>query len=246
MEILGNMKMLNKKIVEFLEITTGKGNGYGYGYGYGYGNGYGNGNGYGYGDGKGNGNGSGNGYGYDDGKVNGYGYGNGNGEGIKAINGHDIYFVDEIPTIFTNVHENYAKGFIVENNVCLRHCFIIKSANGLFAHGKTLREAQVALEGKLFEELSVAERINEFVKRFELSKKYPAIDFFNWHNRLTGSCEIGRKTFAKNHNIDIQNDLFTVEEFIDLTENSYGGSIIRQLAKAMGLKARRRNELLRY
>lgn len=43
---------------------------------------------------------------------------------------------------------------------------------------------------------------------------------------------MGRKSFAKNHNIDIDNDVMTVKEFIDLTEDAYCGEIIKDLRKS--------------
>ena len=60
--------------------------------------------------------------------------------------------------------------------------------------------------------------------------KYPNEEFFVWHNRLTGSCEMGRKAFAAEHGIDMS-ATSTVEAFIELTKNAYGGSVIRQLAE---------------
>lgn len=42
---------------------------------------------------------------------------------------------------------------------------------------------------------------------------------------------MGRKSFAKNHGINIDTDKFTVQEFIKITENDYGGTIIKQLKK---------------
>ncbi len=198
----------------------GNGNGYGYGYGNGYGYGYGNGS----GDGFGNGNGNGYGYGY------GYGYGNGNGygDGIKQLNNNIVHSIDGLNTIIKHIKGNVAKGCILNSDFTLTDCYIVKG-NNYFAHGKTLREAQQALEDKIFEDMDVEEKIQLFVKQYEFDKEYPAKEFYEWHHKLTGSCELGRKTFAREHGIDIDNDVMTVKEFIELTENSYGGSIIREL-----------------
>ena len=73
-----------------------------------------------------------------------------------------------------------------------------------------------------------------FLKEFsDLSKKYPARDFYVWHHRLTGSCEMGRNSFVKNGGYDLENDTFTVSEFIEITRNSYGGDIMRQLERRL-------------
>ena len=190
--------------------------------GYGYGNGYGNGG----GNGGGNGSGSASGYGSGNGK--------GNGSGIKNVNGYDIYSVDNTPTIFTHIHGNVAKGYILEKNVILKPCYIVKG-NGYFAHGETLIEAQSALEEKIFDDMDIEGKIELFKEKFsDVNKKYPVKDFYQWHYDLTGSCEMGRKTFAKNHNIDIDNDVMTVKEFMDLTENAYCGEIIKELKESYG------------
>ena len=209
-------------VLKIKQFLSGFSYGYGYGYGDGDGNGYGNGNGYGYG----NGNGNGNGYGY------GYGYGNGYGYGIKSINGYDVYRVDDTPTIFTHIHGNVAKGYILEQNVILKPCYIVKG-NGYFAHGETLREAQSALEEKILDDMDIEEKIELFKDKFPyLNKKYPVKDFYQWHHNLTGSCEMGRKSFARNHNIDIENDMMTVKEFMDLAENAYCGEVIKELKES--------------
>ena len=216
----------------------GNGNGTGYGYGNDYGNGNGTGNGYGNGTGNGNGNGNGTGYGSGTGYGNGTGYGSGTGAGagnsdsIKGINGHNVYHVDGTPTIFTHIRGNVAKGYILERNVILKPCYVAKG-NGYFAHGETLKKAQSALEEKILVNMDVKGKLELFKEKFpDVNKKYAVKDFYQWHHNLTGSCEIGRKSFAKNHNIDIDNDMMTVKEFIKLTENAYCGEVIRKLKGA--------------
>lgn len=226
----------------------GNGNGYGNCYGYGYGNGYGNGDGYGYGYGNGYGYGygddddddddDGDGYGYDDGYddgySNGYGYGNDNG-GIKSINGQTIYLIDSTRTIITHIHGNIAKGYIVVSNAYLKPCYIVKG-NGYFAHGETLNMAREALEQKIITNLDTEAKIEMFCDKFRLGIKYPARDFYDWHNTLTGSCVMGRNAFAANRGIDVDTAKYTVEEFIELTKDSFGGDVICQLAERIGLE----------
>ncbi len=225
------------KINQFLNGSgSGSGNGYDNGNGSGYGDGYGNGDGDGYGYGSGYGYGNGGGYGYGNGNGYGNGYGNGDGygygDGIKNINGYDIYRVDDMPTIFTHIHGNVAKGYVLEQNVILKPCYIVKG-NGYFAHGETLKDAQSALEEKILDDMDIEEKIELFKEKFpDVNKKYPVKDFYQWHHCLTGSCEMGRKNFASNHNIDIENDIMTVKEFMDLTENAYCGEIIKDLKES--------------
>ena len=216
----------------------GDGIGYGRGYGEGSGRGYGDGKGYGrgYGEGRGSGEGSGSGYGSGYGCGDGIGYGRGrgsgggygDGSGIKEINGNKVYIIDNIPTILKNIKGNIARGFLLER-FNLVSCYVVKS-NGYFAHGKTLHEAQEALQEKIYQDMDTNEVINEFLQVFnDKTKEYPAKDFFVWHNRLTGSCFMGRENFCKNHEIDIKKDKMTVDRFIELTLDAYGGNIIRDL-----------------
>lgn len=197
----------------------------GYGGGDGCGNGSGDGYGYGGGDGYGNGNGSGDGYG------NGDGY----DSGIKAVNGHKIYLIDGVPTAITHVHGNIAKGYILRHNVYLEPCYIAKG-DGYFAHGDTIQAARDALENKIIANLNTDERIEKFKESFELSRKYPAKDFYQWHHTLTGSCDPGRRAFAEERGINIETAEYTVEEFINMTKDSFGSKVIRQLAKELGLE----------
>ena len=206
----------------------GDGDSYGHGYGDGDGDGYGFGDGFGDGDGSGHGDGYGHGHGHGSSSSRGYGRGDGEGRGIKKINSHTIHNIDDIPTIITYLKNNIAKGYILQKDLTLKPCYIVKQDN-LFSHGETLKEAMESLREKLFNNLDVDERINVFLKEFEFDKKYLAINFFEWHNKLTGSCLMGREQFCSQHDIDIKKDEFTVAEFIALTENSYGKNVINKL-----------------
>ena len=227
--------MEDVKLKAFLDISSGRGYGSGYGRGdgsgYGRGDGRGDGSGYGRGDGRGDGSGDGSGDGWGDGwgDGSGYGSGDGSGDGLKSINGLSINRIDGVATIIKTIHGNVAAGWIVQGDLTLKECFVVKQ-NNLFAHGATLREAMDALRKKLFQGMPVEERIELFVQEHEAGKLYSNMDFFDWHNRLTGSCEMGRKSFAADNGIDLEGQS-TVEEFIELTENAYGGDVIKQLKK---------------
>ena len=155
------------------------------------------------------------------------GYGSGYGDGLKTINGHPVDMIDDVPTILLRIIGNMARGFIVRDDLSLAPTFVCKQGN-TFAHGETLHKAREALLEKLFDDMPTEERIAAFCKEFKSGVKRPAMDFFSWHHRLTGSCEQGRKEFVRQHSIDINHDELTSEEFFALTRDSYGGSIIRQ------------------
>ena len=234
------------------------GDGSGDGSGYGYGDGSGDGYGYGYGDGDGSdcgsdcgdGSGNGSGYGYGDGSGYGYGYGYGSGchyspdsgygrgysDGILSLCGQRVYQIDDVPTLIDHVHGGVAMGRILREDLTTERCYIVKQGS-LFANGETLRAAMEALRDKLLEGMPLEERIEEFVKAHEWGKAYPSADYYGWHHKLTGSCEMGRSEFAAAHGYKLTADeLLTVEEFIDLTKGSYGGDIIRRLREAYNKK----------
>ena len=225
---------LDEKIKAFLPVSSGDGYGYGSGDGYGYG--YGDGDGYGSGSGDGYGYGYGDGYGYGSGYGYGYGYGSGDGSGygsgIKSFNRKTVYRIDGVNTLIRSVRGNTAHGAIVNNDLTLTPCYIVKQDN-VFAHGETLREAMGALREKLFEDMPEEERIDAFLRETDREKAYPTQYFYDWHHRLTGSCDMGRKQFAHDHGVDLEHGMMTLAEFLELTKDAYGGDVIRKVISKM-------------
>ena len=182
----------------------------------------------GYGDGYGDGSGSGSGYGYGYGDGSGYG----SGDGIPEFNGQRVYQVDGVATLIDSVHRNYAKGRILNRDFTTTDCYIAKVGN-YFAHGETLEQARKDATAKYEENLPTEERIRLFMEQYpDPNVKIPAKELYDWHHKLTGSCATGRNMFAKEHDIDVEHDEFTVCEFIALTENSYGSEVIKQLKES--------------
>ena len=216
----------------------GYGSSTGSGYGFGTGNGFNYNSGKGYGSGHCHGSGLPYGYGYGIGSDSGSGDRHGSGYGynyyydesfygIDSYNGQKAYIIDGVPTLITNIHKRVAKGYILESDLSLVPCYIVKG-NGYFAHGKTVKEAVKALQAKIFENINPEEAIALFMDKFEKGKKYPGTEFFEWHYYLTGSCLMGRESFVKRHELNLEDEI-TVDEFIALCENDYGSEIIKQL-----------------
>ena len=211
--------MLEERIKQFMTVPEN---------GDGSGDGFGSGDGDGDGSGSGSGDGSGDGFGFGDGSGSGDGDGFGFGD-LKTFNRQRVYYVDGLPTLIDAICGNYAKGRIVNADFTTSDCYIAKEGSS-FAHGKTLRAAFQALRDKAMEALPIEERINRFKAEFpDPTAKIPARRLYEWHHVLTGSCEMGRTQFARDHGIDIDTDMFTVREFVELTKNSYGGKVIRML-----------------
>ena len=243
------MEALENKIKKFLatDIGDGSGDGSGSGLGLGLGDGSGSGSGdgtgdgFGFGDGSGSGlgdgsgDGSGDGFGFGDGSGSGLGDGTGDGTGIKVFNGDKVYLVDDIQTIFISIRGNVAKGYILQSDLQLKPCFIVKE-NNKFAHGDTLRDAFTSLHEKLYDDSTEEERIEAFMKKFpNYDTKYGNRDLFTYHHVLTGSCRMGRESFVSDRGLSLDGKT-SVREFVELTKNAYGGDIIKKLPSAYRIK----------
>lgn len=230
--------MLEDKIREFLTISGSYSGGDSCGYGSdeicGYGGGYS------YGEGYRSGRGHGAVYNEDykfEPTTNGYGCGCGNSYdyGLKSINGYTVHIIDNILTIITSVHNNIAKGFVVQTSLQLIPCYIVKDGNK-FAHGDTLHSAFNSLQEKLYDDKTEEERIKAFKKKFpEYDVKYNNKDLFIYHHVLTGSCKMGREAFVTDRGLSLDGKT-SVREFIELTKDSYGGEIIKRLSMAYSIK----------
>ena len=215
---------------------------YGLGYGHGYasacgggsGGGSGDGSGSGYGSGFGSGFGSacgdGSGYGYASGYANASGYG-GSYSGVFRIKSYvrnPVHYIDDIPTIIQSIRGNIAKCLILKPDLTTTPCFVVKVGN-CFAHGSTIKEALTDAQRKHFLTIDEEERLFEFVKSHKWGLEYPDKDFYDWHNKLTVSCKMGRDMFAKEHGREKLDGKHTVEWFVELTKDAYGGEIIKRI-----------------
>ena len=159
-------------VTNFLQVGFGfgKGNcdrdvdGDGYSFGNGISLGVGFGFGYGNGGGIGNGDGFGRGFGSSGGFVDGFSDGDGDGSGLKSINGVELYNIDGVLTGIYCAHGNVAKGFILQR-FAVKPCYIVRDGE-VFAHGKTLKDAEEALREKVMENMDEDEAIARFVEHF--------------------------------------------------------------------------------
>lgn len=220
------MGTLEIRIKAFLSTT--------YGYDCVYGKGDAPGKGYSSGDGDSDGCRYCDGYGSGDGA----GIGCGVGKGVKELNGDNVYLIDGIQTIIKSVHGNIAQGFILNSDLTLQPCYIVKE-NNKFAHGDTLHDAFTSLQEKLYDDSTEEERIEAFIKKFpNYDTPYPNRDLFAYHHVLTGSCRMGRESFCKDKGINLDGST-TVREFVSLTKDSYGSETIRRLPQAYGVNGQK-------
>ena len=242
-----NVSVTREEVERFLSIEQnidyrcGSGKGTDYGSGYGGGDGCGDGRGCGSGDshyyvlGYVCGNGPDSGYGYGEGIGIGSGNCDESGEGsgisvidIKTFKGYIVDYIDGVPTIITNIHNNVAIGFIIGFDMTLIPCYVAKAGNS-FAHGKTLKDAVKDAEAKEMGEMPIEERIEKFIEVFgSLDSEHTGKEFYDWHHILTGSCRMGRDKFCKENGIDLEKK-YSVRYFLNITKNSYGGDIIKRI-----------------
>lgn len=125
-----------------------------YGYCYGDGSGCGSGGGSGLSTGYGCGYGSGCGYAIDDGdgdmSYNCY------NKDIKVFNGNSVDYINDIPTIITQVHGNIAYGYIINKDLTLEPYFIAKVGSS-FGLRKTLKDAFDDAKNSEMERLGIVE-----------------------------------------------------------------------------------------
>ena len=235
-----------EEVQNFLSIQQPIYGSWGSGYGFsdcsGCGHGCGSGQGYpsknGHGSGNGRGSGCSNFFGYGFGcecgrgceKSDGYGEGSYYGN-ILTFNGNIVDFIDMLPTIIIQVNGNFAKGYIIKEDLTLESCYIAKVGN-FFAHGKTLKDAVTDAVKKQRKNMSIEERIKNFVETFgSLNSEHTGKEYYDWHHFLTGSCQIGRDKFCKAHDIALSKK-YTVKYFLDITKNSYGSNVIKLVREA--------------
>ena len=248
-----NVRVTREEVERFLSVKIIDGCGYGKGYGSGCGYGKGDGFGSGYGDGLGISYSEGFGFGLylgsGDGHINGSGDGSGvsdgdcsedgSGEGgdvsvmnIKTFKGHIVDYIDGVPTIITHIHNNVTSGFIIRFDMTLMPCYVAKAGN-YFAHGKTLKDAVEDAEAKEVREMPIEERIEKFIEVFgSLDSEHTGKEFYDWHHILTGSCRMGRDKFCEENGIDLTKK-YSVRYFLNITKNSYGGDVIKQISEEL-------------
>lgn len=146
---------------------------------------------------------------------------------IIEYDGKPVYYIDSVPTVLEHMHGDMASGFIVKDDMTTRPCYVARG-QGYFAHGDTAKGAVAALEEKILASMSSADKIEQFAAKFEIDTEYTVEEFYHWHHDLTGSCETGRKVFMENHGYKME-DKVTTRQFLEITKNDFGSSIIRQL-----------------
>ena len=144
----------------YSHFAHGYSNAFAHGIGSYYGHCYGNGSGYGSGSGSSISDGYGCGYGSGCGFDSAYGDGeisyNCCNKDTKAFNGYIVDYVNNIPTIITQVHGNIAYGYIINKDLTLEPYFIAKVGSS-FGIRKTIKDAFDDAKNNEMERLGIFE-----------------------------------------------------------------------------------------
>jgi len=127
------------------------------------------------------------------------------------------------------VHDTWAAVLVINREDFTTKKAVIAKLDGYFAHGETVKEAFAAVTEKVMNNMDFDEKKKTFFEKFpSMSEEYQTMDFYSWHNVLTGSCDMGRRMFAREKNIDLDGTM-TVKQFFELTKSAYGGERIKEL-----------------
>lgn len=160
--------------------------------------------------------------------INGDGYCETFSGGIKSINGDELILVDGIYIhIEKEISDGILYGYSLNEDFTTSPLWAIKG-DKYVGIGISLERAEDNLFKKTFRDTSHEERIAQFIKEHPEDKLYPNDDLIEWHHKLTASCRRGIRLFLQKHGIT-RDGYTTVSEFIRLTENDFGGDIIKKL-----------------
>ena len=176
------------------------------------------------------GSGSGLGWGLDSGESLGLGSGSGEGEGytLMILYGRIVHYIDGIPCLPVSAHgDTMAVDVIDEQDWTLSRAYVARW-QGEAAHGETVRKAVEAARNKYFARMGPGEKKRQLLDLFAEKGRLTVKELYAWHGRITGSCEFGRSRFQEEHGFK-DDDTLSLEEFVELTRNAYGGDLIASL-----------------
>lgn len=161
----------------------------------------------------------------------GYGYGDGDGFKIKRFKNQDVLYVDGLPCLIDSVHGDFTRVRILTKKDFTETEGYLARYGSSMAHGKTIREALDDAMEKHLSGIGYEEKKRQLLDLFRTRGKIPVKELYMWHGILTGSCRLGRSHFQEEHGLS-DDDLLTLDEFVELTRDSFGGDRIRGLKES--------------
>ena len=151
-----------------------------------------------------------------------YGITNFCGEKVYQVCGFDI--VDPKLIKLKN-NGRYIFGTRITNQFKTIPWYIIVE-EGIMGFGTTKAAATESLSESFYKIYNFEERVERFCRHFEMGKKYPALEFLDWHHRVTGSCKESRDKWAENSIYADQN--VTTLQFFTVARNLYRNNQFRK------------------
>jgi len=121
-----------------------------------------------------------------------------NGESIKSFNGNDVIMVDGYVLYITHVHEPWAIGEIIKNDLTTQRCYVGRINNN-FVLADNLKDVLEKLRLKIFKSTNIFNDIaNAFLYAHpNYNEEYDWDEMVMWHSLDPTSCADGRKKFTQ-------------------------------------------------
>jgi len=136
---------------------------------------------------------------------------------IKQLSGNIVEskwcYIDGI------VRKIITKKTVNDLTVIKTHFDYIVGKDGIWSHGKTLKEAKEDLEFKFLK------RNTEELKNFDLDAEISLKEAVNIYRAITGACKLGCENFIKQNKVP---DKLTLREGIKLLNNEYGSDKFKE------------------
>ena len=146
----------------------------------------------------------------------------------------DLKIIDNNPTLliskpkiidgFTVQKAQYADNF-KDDEFDGKKCFIA-CKNGVYAHGKTIKQAIYDVE---FKGIDRTEECKKY-KSFTLETRLDLKDWYLVYRNITGACSDGSWHFIESNNLDGE---YSLTEVIKITQNAHESNIFREFFKEL-------------
>ncbi len=130
---------------------------------------------------------------------------------------HVVEIIDDTETIILNKHKNIIKSVFLNDKT---PCWVFEK-NGVFAHGKTVKQAYFDWLFKTSE---------RDVEQYKNIKKNDVKDLSYWvvaYRTITGACSLGTNNFLDN-NKEKYKDKMTLNEVFKATKGQYGAEMFKE------------------
>ena len=146
------------------------------------------------------------------------------GKDFISYNGNKLYLIDDYLLYITHVHEPWAKGEIIKNDLTTQTCYIGK-INNIIVVSDSIRNVLELLRKKI---MNTYKNEDDIAAAFvyahpDYNKQYDWEEMVFWHSITNYSCSEGRNNFSKLSNKK-KGDTASPKELIELAKNTIASS----------------------